>query len=209
MSAWSTSGDVGPLETRWNECASKMIAAGNPPINPMTEESVFRMTQWLKNQQPHTGWQPPSPAQKLADQELGQALLLYDSIVQKIADQQRQLSLPHLKSRCASLGLLIDESMARKPPSGDQLCMALFGAREFDSVDGARTATRKILGQVDALRDRLASIETVTWLADNPPDMQRLIWTVASRVACLEDRIAALEEQGLKQQTKPRRMRHA
>lgn len=102
--------------------------------------------------------------------------------------------------------------MTTKPLTQHYLLFALFNqtSAQFDTVEETRHAIRKVMGQADHLRDRLSRIESVSWLADDPLDVQRLMFATASRVGAIEDRVSALEQQ-LEQKTKeakPRRTKH-
>jgi hypothetical protein len=51
--AWvDTSGDIRPIEARWNDTAAKMRAAGLQPTVPISEASLFQMKQQLQALQP-------------------------------------------------------------------------------------------------------------------------------------------------------------
>jgi hypothetical protein len=114
--AWHTLGSTEPLQARWDEAASKVIALGGTPIHPVLDASVYRMLEWLKQNQPRkVEWTPPSPAQKLADAELDRALTLYHATYTKVVDELKLLDRHSCKQRASMLGIAIDESLTSKP----------------------------------------------------------------------------------------------
>jgi hypothetical protein len=85
--AWhDSSGDTRSLETRWNEAAAKMRAAGLSPTVPISEPSLFQMRQELQKLQP-----PPvnDPDRSAASRELSALQDRYRIAVVNIEKLQR------------------------------------------------------------------------------------------------------------------------
>jgi hypothetical protein len=196
LNAWHTLGTPAPLQTRWDEAAAKMIALGAQPILPVGEPQLFRMLEWLKANEPKPKpvWSGPSPAQKLADEELQRALTLHDTLVKQILNELKVLGRVTVKVRAAALGMVIDDALMAKP-------VALHMATgDFYTVPETRAATARVSAAVYALQDRLSRIESIAKL--EKLDIEHVAFALGARIGALEDRLLAAETEleQLKQQ---------
>jgi len=194
--AWYTLGTPAPLQTRWDEAAAKMIAAGQVPITPVLEISVHRMNQWLCANPPKTEWQPPSPAEKIAIEQLGIALKLHAGLVTKILDEQRIAGRATIKERAAALGISLSEADMVKPTA------LRIGAADYHTVAETRAVTAQVNNLANALQSQLTRIEAVSRL--EKLDIDTVIFALGSRIGALESRIDYLEQQ-LEQKPTPKR----
>ena len=193
--AWHTTGFAAPLQERWDDAAAKMIALGQTPIHPITEPSVHRMLEWLRANQPKPEWSPPSDTQRLANEQLRQAVAVHDTLAKKIVDEQKILNRATIQQRAVALGLTIDDAMLAKP------AMLHISPADFDGVQQTRHAASQINSWAFALQDTLSKIETVTRL-ENGFDLDHVTFSIGARIGALEDRISHLENEleQLKQQ---------
>jgi hypothetical protein len=175
-----------------------MIAAGQAPISPITENSVFRMNQWLAAQKPKHEYQPLSPAEKLAIEQLGIALKLHASLGTKILDEQRIAGRITVKDRAAALGLTLDAADMVKPTA------LHIGAADYHTVEETRRVAAQVNNLVFALQGQLSRIEAVSRL--EKLDLDTVISAFASRIGALDSRLEFLEGQ-LEQFTTKRKVR--
>jgi hypothetical protein len=194
QNAWHTLGTPAPLKERWDECAARMIAAGQTPIHPISEPSLFRMLEYLKANEPRPERTEPSTAEKLADAELNRVLTIYDDLFKRVLDEQKSCKRPHIAQRAAALGLSIDDAMMAKPP------VVTVTGRGPAAVPEARAATDRINGLIYHVRDQLTKLEGISKLQS--VDLDTVIFALGSRIGALEDRLLATETelQQLKQQ---------
>jgi hypothetical protein len=194
MDAWHTGVTNVPLKDRWDQAASRMISAGQVPISPITEPSVYRLLEWLKANEPKPERSEQSGAMGLAREELGRVISIYNDLVKQILDQQRILGRATITERARSLGLTITDDLMKKPTILD------FGPRDFETVEETRAVASKVNSGVYVLQDRLSRIQNITKLEQL--DVYHIAFHLGARVSALEARLCAVETelQQLKQQ---------
>ena len=182
---WSHS-DSGTFQDRWDAAAAKMIEAGGAPVYPATELNLHTMRKWLEGQHAKQDWQPPSPAQKLADEEFHIALRRYDEITARIIKEQAALLKGSALKRAKGFGVGIDAKLLAAPPSRELMLDAFFagalrpkpgghrGQMAFSSPQQTRAASWKVLAYVQELQARYASLCDLARPGETPLD--RSVW---------------------------------
>jgi hypothetical protein len=175
-----------------------MIALGQTPIHPITEPSLHRMLEWLKANEPKPKpeWTGPSPAQRIADEELQRVLNIHDTLIKQIATEQRLCQRITVKERAAALGMVVDDAMMEKP-------VALhMSVGQFYSVPETRAAAAQVSALVYALHEKLSKLETISKLDRLDPD--QIVMHMGARMSALEARLSAAETEleQLRQQPK-------
>jgi hypothetical protein len=184
-----------------------MIEAGHQPIVPVDESSCYRMENFLQQNGPQkTTYQPPSPSMKLAEQEFEHALSQYDDAVVRIAKEQQALRRsPAFKQRAKALGIVVDDGLLADMLPREHMIDAFFadsyrpkegghrGQRTFSSPGETRAAAQKVQAYVGGLHALYGRICDVSWLAESVPDVERMLFAVASRVGAIEDRVTAVK----------------
>lgn len=226
MTAWSTTGTQRPLQERWDAVAAKMIEAGQTPINPISEETVFRMKEFLKAQPPRVP-EPDSPSMAAATEAFSLAVEAYERVRDGILADQKLLKRGDKRVH-AILHKVSDDMMAPPPPAREML-LNLSITQSFDIrymmprgwpiprfatvADGRRAASLVQLQvmNLEAISASLRDAFNFECIA-LPEQNRQLIFALASRLGALEDRTLALEqrneelEQKLRERaTKPRK----
>jgi hypothetical protein len=181
--AWhDSSGDTRSLETRWNEAAAKMRAAGLVPTVPISEPSLFQMRQQLAKLQP-----PPvnDPDRSAASHELSALLDRYRIAATNIEKLQRGME--HW----------INEPIHRLlhdiPDGCDQQIKPEL-PRNVDwtsTTSEIRARATTIIPMVLAAEELRRKLETALHAAERTPP-EKLIWAIFARLERNERRLSAL-----------------
>ena len=206
---WSHS-DSGTFQDRWDAAAAKMIEAWRRASLSGHQSISTTMRKWLEGQHAKQDWQPPSPAQKLADEEFHIALRRYDEITARIIKEQAALLKGSALKRAKGFGVGIDAKLLAAPPSRELMLDAFFagalrpkpgghrGQTAFSSPQQTRAASWKVLAYVQELQARYASLCDLAWLGETPRDLERVVISLVGRISALEQRCEELQRIALR-----------
>jgi hypothetical protein len=199
-------GNIAPLQSRYEALCAKMCALRGAPVVPMSEEACDQMSAWIEANKP-----PPPPAAAPLSHTMSReidnfeaALRAYSAEAGRLMAEQRILKRLHVQENCAALGVTIDPALFTEPVHVELVQLHLFGNRNawrtFGDVDAARRGTALVMQAVHHLQDQRDQVEQRTRL--EKLDLSLVVPRFGARFALLEARLLATETEleHLKQQ---------
>jgi hypothetical protein len=202
--SWSVTGDQRSLRERWDATTADLIKLGGHASGPMSETALQDLQAEVRRRTPAPEW---DPALAEGSRELWQVIRRYQVLADELS--QRRLRLLRLRDTDAHKILNdISPALFEVPPDPQAMIDGLFGrqpprhlhpgeinAPQFSTVAEYRQASRMVLAEVQKLDDVRARADAVLHfeVMGAEDKCMRLIFSLASQVNALQDRVDELE----------------